>query len=146
MDSHRAAELRAKRERLEQLRRAKAEAEAAHEARFGRLAQGGEAMAPGQIPAELEALFNEALRQRITTEGSIDTMRRHIAAGAPRCRPLPRSPTCLQLHALVLSRWCGVHLYRSFLTSTLHQDVARQAWSDGRRTIVASTSRPWILC
>ena len=95
MDSHRAAELRAKRERLEQLRRAKAEAEAAHEARFGRLAPGGEAVAPEQMPAELEALFNEALRQRIATEGSIDTMRRHIATGAPRCRPLPRSCTCL---------------------------------------------------
>eukprot|EP01043_Picozoa_sp_COSAG02_P024686 COSAG02_NODE_1358_length_13076_cov_6.377745_8_plen_110_part_00 len=86
MDSHRAAELRAKRERLEQLRRAKADAEAAHEARFGQLARSGGmasgAAAAGKLPGELEELFAEALRQRVATEGSIDTMRRHIATGA----------------------------------------------------------------
>lgn len=85
MDSHRAAELRAKRERLEQLRRAKAEAEGAHEARFGHLVRsgdmGGGAAARGKLPAELDELFAEALRQRIATEGSIDTMRQHIATG-----------------------------------------------------------------
>jgi hypothetical protein len=93
MDSHRAAELRAKRERLEQLRRAKAEAEAAHEAKFGRLTWSSGAVsdgtaAAGELPLELEELFAEALRQRVATEGSIDTMRRHIATGAAPARLL----------------------------------------------------------
>jgi hypothetical protein len=84
MDSRqqRAAELRAKRERLEELRRAKAEAEAAHEARFGRVSQASEPGRDGQLPMELEELFGEALRRRVATQGSIDTMRRHIATGA----------------------------------------------------------------
>ena len=81
MDPHRAAELRAKRESLERLRRAKADVAAAHGAQFGR-PQGSTAVPAGQLPAELEALFATALRQRITTEGSINTMRAHIETGA----------------------------------------------------------------
>jgi hypothetical protein len=100
MDPHRAAELRAKRERLERLRRAKADAEAAHEAQFGR-PQGSTAVPAGQLPAELEALFATALRHRVATEGSIDTMRRHIETGAV---PLPGSlvwwSTCIWLRHL----------------------------------------------
>lgn len=88
MNSRRAAELRAKREKLEELRRKKAEAEAAHEARFGPVSQAADqadGRSVGQSDVgigELEELFAEALRRRVTTESSIDTMRHHIATGA----------------------------------------------------------------
>ena len=87
MDPHRVSELREKRARLKELRRRQAEAVQQHEARFG--ASGDDASptvatspgAPVGKLGELEELFAEALRQQVTTVGSIDSMRRHIKTG-----------------------------------------------------------------
>ena len=87
MDPHRVSELREKRARLEELRRRQAAAVAEHETRFG---GGGDAPAPAAASptgapvgklGELEKLFAEALRQQVTTVGSVDSMRKHIQTG-----------------------------------------------------------------
>ena len=80
------ADLRAKRERLEQLRRAQASS--------GGASGGGDARAPARgammrppdaeklvLPAELESLFEEALRRGVAKPGNVDTMRRNVESG-----------------------------------------------------------------
>ena len=80
------ADLRAKRERLEQLRRAQASSGGARGGGDARAPARGAMMRPPDaeklvLPAELESLFEEALRRGVAKPGNVDTMRRNVESG-----------------------------------------------------------------